>query len=235
VKCNSDPGGIARIVVVEDGNADATDICRQHGAELIRTGERVGQMAAIDMAYSTVDTPYILHHEDDREFYRAGFLERSRAILDVDPSTVVIWLNPWNDMFGHPLRFQSEDGSFGVLATNYAGVWHGFTFQTGLRRLADYRRLGSFSQLPIVTDVVHRRPTYGLQFETEANQFYHRLGYRAVILDREGYCRHIGADRHVSHPKDAEVGNPNQLPRNALCPCGSGLRYKECHGRLRVG
>ena len=22
------------------------------------------------------------------------------------------------------------------------------------------------------------------------------------------------------------------VPRNALCPCGSGMRYKACHGRV---
>src|SRR5207245_11788831 len=33
----------------------------------------------------------------------------------------------------------------------------------------------------------------------------------------------------------AQPGNPNQAisdktPRNAPCPCGSGLKYKKCHG-----
>jgi len=33
----------------------------------------------------------------------------------------------------------------------------------------------------------------------------------------------------------AQPGNPNQVisdktPRNAPCPCGSGLKYKKCHG-----
>jgi len=28
-------------------------------------------------------------------------------------------------------------------------------------------------------------------------------------------------------------GNPwAKTPRNALCPCGSGKKYKHCHGRL---
>ena len=231
VEFNSDPGAIARIVVVEDGEADPSEVCRRHGAELIRTGARAGQMAAIDTAYATVATPYIFHHEDDRELYRPGFLEKSRAILAADPSTVVVWLNPWDDKFGHPLSFEAPDGSFGVLATNYAGHWHGFTLQSGLRRLADYKRLGSFAGQAVVTKAVHVRPTYGLQFEIEANQFYHRLGYRAVILDREGYCRHIGADRHVSHPKDKEFDFARAAVMSAPCPCGSGRRYVECHGR----
>jgi preprotein translocase subunit SecA len=36
-------------------------------------------------------------------------------------------------------------------------------------------------------------------------------------------------------PKGTQAGNPNQVisdktPRNAPCPCGSGLKYKKCHG-----
>jgi preprotein translocase subunit SecA len=26
--------------------------------------------------------------------------------------------------------------------------------------------------------------------------------------------------------------NKKKVPRNALCPCGSGLKYKHCHGKL---
>ena len=31
----------------------------------------------------------------------------------------------------------------------------------------------------------------------------------------------------------AEAG-PEKVGRNAPCPCGSGLKYKKCHGRNRV-
>jgi preprotein translocase subunit SecA len=34
-----------------------------------------------------------------------------------------------------------------------------------------------------------------------------------------------------------QAGNPNQVisektPRNAPCPCGSGMKYKKCHGAV---
>ena len=32
-----------------------------------------------------------------------------------------------------------------------------------------------------------------------------------------------------------DASNPDtwgKVPRNALCPCGSGKKYKQCHGRL---
>jgi preprotein translocase subunit SecA len=30
----------------------------------------------------------------------------------------------------------------------------------------------------------------------------------------------------------AAAGNVPRVGRNDPCPCGSGLRYKECHGKL---
>jgi hypothetical protein len=236
--------GVARTIVVEDGDGDPSDVCLRFGAELIRTGARVGQMAAIDLAYAEVRTPYIFHLEDDWEFYRSGFIERSRAILETDPSSLIVCLRAWNDTNGHPLMFRSDDRTFGVMATTFNEVWHGFTLNPGLRRLVDYQRLGSYSKQPITVRAVHRNPSLGLQLEIEASRFYFLRGFRAVILDEAGYIRHIGEGRHVSHPDDAKfgaaIGSPAaakaaaapQVNRNALCSCGSGKRYKHCHGRL---
>jgi preprotein translocase subunit SecA len=46
-----------------------------------------------------------------------------------------------------------------------------------------------------------------------------------------------GASASSDAPKGAQAGNPNQVisdktPRNAPCPCGSGLKYKKCHGAV---
>ena len=46
---------------------------------------KLGQLASIDLAYSKVSTPYIFHCEDDWEFYRPGFVEDSRTILEGGP------------------------------------------------------------------------------------------------------------------------------------------------------
>ena len=48
---------------------------------LISTGERVGQIAAIDYAYYHVQTDYIFHLEDDWQFYAPVFIEKSRLLL----------------------------------------------------------------------------------------------------------------------------------------------------------
>jgi len=221
---------VARILVVEDGDGDPSATCRQYGAEAICAGQRIGQMAAIDLAYSQVQTPYIFHLEDDWEFYRSGFIERSRRILETDPSTLLVMLRAWNDTAGHPLMFKSDDRTFGVMAFNFNNIWHGFSFNPGLRRLADYKLLGSYSKQPVTVAMVHRKPSAGLQMEAEASRFYYLRGFRAVILDETGHVRHIGEGRHVSHPDDVLFAGHSS--RNALCPCGSGKRFKHCHGRL---
>lgn len=179
--------GVKEILVVEDGTADPSAVCRRHGARLIRIGERVGQVLAIDRAYAEVTTRYIFHMEDDWEFYRPGFIEKSKGILDADPSTLCVWLRSWNDTNAHPLSFRATDRGFGVLAPSFDQVWNGFTFNPGLRRLSDYEAIGSFTA--VLTGAIH--------FEAEISLAYGALGYRAVILDEVGYVRHLGWDRHV--------------------------------------
>lgn len=180
---------IKEVIVVEDGTADPSAICRKFGARLIPIGRRAGQVNAIDTAYAQVTTPYIFHLEDDWEFYKAGFIEKSKALLDLDPSTMQVWLRAWDDTNKHPLSFQSDDEKFGVIALDVHGVWSGFSFNPGLRRLSDYKKIGSYGAI--------QRTTEGHHYEVAISLKYRQLGYRAVILDKGGYVRHIGWDRHV--------------------------------------
>lgn len=180
------------IIVIEDGDADPSDLCRRFGAKLLRVGQRIGQLAAIDLLYSYVNTPYIFHCEDDWEFFRSGFVERSREILRTDLSAVCVWLRAWDDTNGHPLSFASSCRTFGVLSSDhvYADVeWGGFTWNPGLRRLSDYMRVGPFSRF---------KPRPHLSAEADIAARYKALGFRAVILDETGYVRHLGWDRHVA-------------------------------------
>ncbi|MDR3564034.1 MAG: discoidin domain-containing protein, partial [Negativicutes bacterium] len=181
--------GVREILVVEDGDADPADICARYGARLIRVGERRGQLHAIDIAYSQVKTPYIFHCEDDWEFYKSGFIEKSLIVLKGDEACVCVWLRAWDDTNGHPLSFQSPDKIFGVLSFDYLGTWHGFSWNPGLRRKSDYERVGPFS---------HVLNHHGDLGEPMVSTLYRDLGYHAVILDETGYVRHIGGDRHVS-------------------------------------
>src|SRR5690349_1972728 len=75
---------LRKMIVVEDGERVAVDLREKYKSktiEWISTGRRVGQIAAIDYAYSRVKTPYIFHFEDDWEFHQSGFIEGSLKIM----------------------------------------------------------------------------------------------------------------------------------------------------------
>jgi glycosyltransferase involved in cell wall biosynthesis len=225
-------GRVARILVAEDGSADPAAVCARFGAQHFMTGERIGQVRLIDRAYAQVDTPYIFHLEDDWEFHRPGFMQKSRAFLEADPKALLVWLRAWSDTSGHPLSHVGPGNSYGQMAFDYSDCWNGFTFSPGLRRLSDYQLIGgSYEKLPRTMFVKAVNPTAALLVEVEASMAYRRLGYRAMILDEGGYIRHIGGEQHVRHADDRKT-DVSGLPRNAPCPCGSGLRVKNCHGAL---
>src|SRR5690242_12389323 len=63
---------LQKVIVVEDGERSAVKLQEKYQSERVEwisTGRRVGQIAAIDYAYSRVKTPYIFHFEDDWEFH----------------------------------------------------------------------------------------------------------------------------------------------------------------------
>lgn len=149
---------------------------------LILNSQNIGQVASIDKAYSLVKTEYIFHCEDDWEFFDSGFMEKSLKLLEDSPNIVNINIR---------VRFDGEIGSFhpvtepkrspaGVEFRQYIpghqGRWHGFSWNPGLRRLSDYKKIGSYKQY---------------KNEEGVNQEYYRLGYIAACFE-ESYCRHIG-------------------------------------------
>ncbi len=203
-KFNSYP--IERFVVVEDGvsdkNAALMQKFRGRGITWIGTQRRTGQIAAIDRAYTLVGTDMIFHMGDDWEFYAPGFIEKSRAVLAADPACLGVMLQALDDTNGHPLLPDVE--TVGGIATrkysfDYRGICHGFSFNPGLRRTADYRRLGSYG-LHVTFEWRDRRAA-----EASLSRIYRDLGMHARILaDNEGggYLRHIGWGRTVSAPVD---------------------------------
>lgn len=181
-------GLVSEIIVVEDGMTQPVELCRRYRARLVSTGGRVGQSRAIDLGYSLVRTAYVFHCEDDWEFYRAGFIEKSLDVLRVDLACMNVWLRAWDDTNGHPFRFKSDCRTHGILETGYLGVWHGFAWNPGLRRTGDMRKF-----LPL-TEVYDKPGAHG---EVLMNKRFFEAGYHAVVLDEGGYVRHLGTGRHV--------------------------------------
>lgn len=201
---------VREIIVVEDGDGARNNrLMEKYRADPFRwmsSGERVGQIAAIDLGYRAARTEFIFHCEDDWEFTAPGFIEKSLAVLRDNDAVLQVWLRALDDTNNHPLLpclLMAANVPYRLLRHNHSagqwGTWHGFSWNPGLRRRREYELLGTFQSL----DPEGTKSTW--QIESEASAFYQRMGLFAAILaddDGNGYVRHIGGDRRVPriHP-----------------------------------
>jgi GT2 family glycosyltransferase len=153
LKYNTAP--IAKYLLVEDsGDKRVHEVVAKFDIpmEVIANDSPLGQIAAIDRAYQTITTPYIFHCEDDWRFFRTGFIEESLPLLKQDPSmTTVLCRRPGQNPQFDAIIEGSPLHSMGRVRYKKAKLWLvpywlGYSFNPGLRRLSDYRRLGSFSR-----------------------------------------------------------------------------------------
>ena len=212
LKYNTFP--IKEFIVIEDGDGSKNQFLAEkyHRSPFkwLATGQRVGQIAAIDMAYQAVRTEFIFHCEDDWEFFASGFIEKSLAILNRNHSILQVWIRALNDTNWHPVlnyTLTADEIPYRLLChhhdTGNWGIWHGFSWNPGLRRRRDYRSLGGFGSL----DPDTTKETW--QVESNASAFYQQRGFFAAILTDNGgsgYVRHIGKDRRV--PRDYLANRP---------------------------
>ena len=201
------------MLVIEDGRAARNKHLMakysHRPVTWLETGKRVGQIRAIDIAYARVKSPFLFHCEDDWEFTSGYFIERSMEVLRSCPHCLQVLIRAPNDLNGHPIESVTEYAGaipFKRLSPGYLTkggrfdpdlTWHGFSFNPGLRRLADYRAIGSYSA------VAGSRLELSMRVEEAVGVLYHKRGFHCVVLvDNEcrGYVRHIGDDRHVSEP-----------------------------------
>ncbi|MGE0717075.1 MAG: glycosyltransferase family 2 protein [Alphaproteobacteria bacterium] len=182
---------IARYLVIEDSGDEAVrDVAARfpHPIEVIVNVPRLGQIASIDKAYATVTTPYVFHCEDDWRFLRPGFIEESRIVLEGDPTISVVSCRRLDQR--RTLAFVLDAPVVRCGAVTYRRderghpFWGGYTFNPGLRRMADYRRLGSFAR-------------WG--HEHDASLFFKKAGMTVGYL-AEPACETTGADRRLPKP-----------------------------------
>ena len=192
------------IIVIEDGRLYdiPNDLLLDNRISFIATCHRVGQIKAIDQAYKHVNTEYIFHCEDDWEFFAPGFIEKSLEVLMSNEKIIQVWLRALNDTSGHPIhakKLYAGNVEYKVLDTNYGGekngIWHGFSFNPGLKRNSDYQMLGSYGNLDPQNKLIY------WEIESEISKYYFEKGYVAAILadnSGKGYCKHIGNNQHVT-------------------------------------
>lgn len=151
--------------------------------------ERIGQIQALNKLMRGVITEYYFTLEDDWEFYKSGFIERSIEILDNEKDIINVWLRSGEDTNGHPSE-PIKNCIYRILSDNHvnkAGIWTGFTFNPSVRRLSDYNLIGSYSKHATFN------PQRPWDSECKIGLLYRELGYKAAILP-QGYVKHIGGD-----------------------------------------
>ena len=156
----------------------------------------VGQIAAVDKVYAEVTTPYVFHLEDDWLFYRPGFIEDSRKILQAEPRALLVQLRSYHHDLAYygvrPLRLGARRVVDGVAFYRLeSGHAHSqcFSFNPGLRRRGDYPD-GGYTALA--------GGGTGTEAEVAASEYYAAQGCFQVALENDA-VKHTGFGRHVAH------------------------------------
>lgn len=139
-------GTIKETIIVEDSDLSAPSWL----AELenigpktwISNGVRKAQIYSCDRLMSEVKTEYVFWCEDDWEFFRPGFVEESLEILEKWTNILQVWIR---DDSAHPV-VKDARFPFPIMQPNWSGGWSGFAFNPGLRRLKEYRMIGSYGR-----------------------------------------------------------------------------------------
>jgi len=150
---------------------------------LIINETREGQLKSIDKAYNEVDTEYVFHCEDDWEFLREGFIEKSMEMLKEDPKIAVVGLRSREDCSGIPISKENYKASNGE---EYFEILEDvFTYNPGLRRKSDHDLFGSHEKLK------------DKLYEMELSKFYKDRNYRTIYF-KEKYVKFLRIDIEFS-------------------------------------
>ena len=99
---------IKKIIITEDSTEGKkleklVSKYKNQNFKLIVNETRIGQIKSIDKAYKEVDTEYVFHCEDDWEFLREGFIEKSMDMLIENPKIAVVGLRSREDCSRIPI------------------------------------------------------------------------------------------------------------------------------------
>lgn len=185
---------IQQFIIIEDsGDIEMIEYLKKYYSQftLILNYENEGAYESIDKAYSIVNTPYVVHIEDDWEFYKGGFTEPSIKIMESNPSIMQVNLSNEQNMPIEPEIFTVDGISYRLEGTDKDGFWHGFTCNPSVRSMAGYHKTKPWTQWSTKEDFLALR-------EMKVGKRYFELGYRAALLP-EYFCKHIGIGRCTWH------------------------------------
>lgn len=86
------------------------------------------------------------------------------------------------------------------------------------------------SYTPDPSDRTKQETTYLLEFENEAVHLFQAITIISEYLYRLKEFEMI-KNGHIPLPPNSDISPFKKVGRNEPCPCGSGLKYKKCHGR----
>ncbi|UII72034.1 glycosyltransferase family 2 protein [Pseudomonas sp. HN11] len=149
---------------------------------------KLGQLASIDLAYGAVKTSYIFHCEDDWAFYRPGFVEDSKTVLEQRPDILQVWLRNYvYDLQVHspyihlgPRELIGGVPCYSLLSDK--PEWQGFSLNPGLRRIKEYWLCAPYA---------------GFGGEKGLSKRYAQLNLAAVTLEGDAVL-HTGFGLHVA-------------------------------------
>jgi len=166
--------------------------------------KNIGQVQSIDKVYSYVKTKWIFHCEEDWEFLKPSFIEKSMNVFRENPLEKIftIWLRPHDSTSRHPIRKDSLNRGYFEMDRNFSYefkdevyTWGGITFNPGLRKTIDC--LLHYPYSFCCEKSFHNGKEYIGEYAV--NKKYAEDGYYSMILDDPaGHVDHIGWNEHVS-------------------------------------
>lgn len=219
IKFNTYP--IEHVIVCEDsglvGSVDFVHEMLPWPTDIYYNKKRMGQMLTLEKYVKFIKTPYTFHLEDDYEFFKGGFIEKSLEIIDTDPMISQVLLGesyyrayPVID-YGNPLCYKVMTSMPNDKEACYGdGPLSIFTWQPSLKRTETQRLRIPYEPWD---------DEYTIQLEVN------RLGMYSVIPKseifsagpkyntRRGFCVHIGDHSHV--PDDDSIVKRPQFPDKA--------------------
>jgi len=194
---------IERFIIIDDGLVqgcnDFVKTRYNFPIELIYNKAKLAQLRSIDLAYSSVTTPYIFHMEEDWRFMRTDFIQKSKELMELDHKIITVWLrSPQDTTLNHPYSTETIESPSGIHYKKCQvfyphGIWNGFTFNPSLKRISDYNRIKPYQDLPRITPA---EQSGGNPLECDVSVAYAQLGYYAITL-LDQHIEHIGWNHHL--------------------------------------
>lgn len=183
-----------RFILVEDSaNHEFASRIRERypRIEVVVNDPRLGQHKAIDRVYAMVDTPYVLHLEDDWHFLGQMDIDHGIAVLEsnLDAITAVCFarftgLKKRQRVFG---RKAVHDGKPYMHMGQSHRDWHGFSFYPSILRKDMWSEIGPYAKF---------------QNERAISRHMKSLG-REMIYQLPGVGVHVGSGKSVYDPARA--------------------------------